>query len=353
MIRACHWSASALAALCLSLATVTPALSVDEGLFEGYPGFDRLHEAVRQSLSAGLGEQNNLDLESSVGDSTWVLSRLWQLGPASHGFMTSGNLLESDVDSDAAGNVYILSQEAMKVFVVSESGELIDSIGRAGQGPGEFANPGLLDVSGGVLHVFDRTGRVERWRLPSMELLPRLALREHLNVSGRFRGTVNGFLASEAVWNGSQDGGDRWERYLVDWNQGEYRRIADGPVSVYTPFEAPACIAGVVMPRILQPVLVWDSHGDLMVIASYSDYAADVLRDGEPVGRIARNTVPRLVTRAMLQREVEDLEWGPPGNPCIIPADQVIEARGHADTLAPVADVLISPSEEIWVVQVR
>ena len=141
--------------------TVTPAIVVNEKMFEGYPGFDRLHEAVRQSLLAENDDQGSTGSDSQgVDPSRWRFTKLWQVGAATHDFMTSDNLEDADVDVDAEGNVYILSQEAMRVFVASESGELIDSIGRQGSGPGEFSNPGALDVADGILHVYDRDGGV-------------------------------------------------------------------------------------------------------------------------------------------------------------------------------------------------
>lgn len=291
--------------------------------------------------------------EAQGARSVWHFTKLWQLSATTHEFMTSENLKEADVASDGDGNVYVLSHEAVKVFVVSESGELIDSIGRRGSGPGELSNPGAIDVAEGVLHVFDHTGGVRRWRISDLELLPRLAMGEYFSLSGRFRGMGSRFLASEAVWNGSEGGGDRWERYLAEWNRGGKERIAAGPRSVYTPFESPACIAGVVMPRIFEASLVWDYADGLLVIASDTEYRAELLRDRQSVGQIRRDAMPRRVTRAMLRREVGDLRWGPPGNPCVIAAEQVIDGRGYAEFLAPIADVLISPNEEVWVLRGR
>ena len=248
-------------------------------------------------------------------------------------------MAEYDVATDAEGNTYILSEEAMTVFVVSASGELLDSIGRRGAGPGEFSNPAALDVADQILHVYDRAGRVSRWRLPGHELLPIYQIGDYLAMSGRFRGTADGFVASEGVWNGSQNGGDKWEWYVARWNERGKTRVASGPVSTYTPFESPPCIAGVVMPPIFRPKLVWDLEDEVMVVASHSDYTVKILRDSQVVGKLTGNTPPRRVTGAMLRREIGDLAWGPPGRQCVIPAEQVIEGRGYAEFLAPIGNL--------------
>ncbi|MYG80486.1 MAG: hypothetical protein F4187_01340, partial [Gemmatimonadetes bacterium] len=51
-----------------------------------------------------------------------------------------------DVAFDGAGNLYLLDIDALTVVVVDREGSFVRTIGRAGDGPGEFASPKWLAV---------------------------------------------------------------------------------------------------------------------------------------------------------------------------------------------------------------
>lgn len=54
-----------------------------------------------------------------------------------------------DADVDSAGRIFILDSQHKQLFVYNQSGEFIQSIGRPGAGPGEFARPRELHIDGG------------------------------------------------------------------------------------------------------------------------------------------------------------------------------------------------------------
>jgi sugar lactone lactonase YvrE len=61
-----------------------------------------------------------------------------------------------DIAFDAAGNIYILDSGNCRIQKFSPEGKFLASIGRKGQGPGEFANPTSLDVdSKGFVYAVD------------------------------------------------------------------------------------------------------------------------------------------------------------------------------------------------------
>jgi sugar lactone lactonase YvrE len=61
-----------------------------------------------------------------------------------------------DIALDAAGNIYILDSGNCRIQKFSPEGKFLMSIGRTGQGPGEFANPTSIDVdSKGFVYVVD------------------------------------------------------------------------------------------------------------------------------------------------------------------------------------------------------
>jgi len=62
----------------------------------------------------------------------------------------------SDIAMDSAGNIYILDSGNQRIQKFSPEGKYLSTIGRKGQGPGEFASPSSLDIdSKGYLYVLD------------------------------------------------------------------------------------------------------------------------------------------------------------------------------------------------------
>ena len=82
------------------------------------------------------------------------------------------------VDIDEKGNIYILDMEARRVQKFDKDGKFILSVGRKGQGPGEFENSYfflvdekenifILDYSNRKLNLFDNSGKfVQAIKLP-------------------------------------------------------------------------------------------------------------------------------------------------------------------------------------------
>jgi hypothetical protein len=61
-----------------------------------------------------------------------------------------------DMAADDAGNIYILDTGNRRIQVFGPDGRYVRTIGRKGQGPGEFMSPGSIDIDGeGRLYVLD------------------------------------------------------------------------------------------------------------------------------------------------------------------------------------------------------
>jgi len=65
------------------------------------------------------------------------------------------------IDVDAQGRIYVLDEQASTVRVFDASGELLQTMGRPGAGPGELSGTprGLLVDANGVVHVADPRNR--------------------------------------------------------------------------------------------------------------------------------------------------------------------------------------------------
>ena len=70
--------------------------------------------------------------------------------------------LEIDVVLDGANRIFVLDRRNHAVKMFGLDGSYLGSIGRAGQGPGEFRDPGALEImSDGRLVVSDRGNRIK------------------------------------------------------------------------------------------------------------------------------------------------------------------------------------------------
>ncbi len=78
--------------------------------------------------------------EPMNGTVEYELRELWRLeSETADGEVVFG--VVEDVAEDPEGNVYILDSQLKTVHVVSPEGQYLRSIGREGEGPGEFSNP--------------------------------------------------------------------------------------------------------------------------------------------------------------------------------------------------------------------
>ena len=75
---------------------------------------------------------------------------------------------------DAAGNLYVLDEEASRVVVIDAGGALVRTVGREGEGPGEFQSPaaimvwrdgrfGVVDMGHVAYQLFGPDGELDRF----------------------------------------------------------------------------------------------------------------------------------------------------------------------------------------------
>lgn len=65
-----------------------------------------------------------------------------------------------DIDCDNAGNIYVVDADNFRIQVFDQSGRYIRTVGRRGQGPGEFQGPRsiCLDEAAGRIAIIERGG---------------------------------------------------------------------------------------------------------------------------------------------------------------------------------------------------
>lgn len=71
--------------------------------------------------------------------------------------------LPASIDTDAAGNVWITDRTLHQVLIVSPQGEVLQTIGRPGGGPGELRGPRGVAIRGGHAYVLDNAHGVQRF----------------------------------------------------------------------------------------------------------------------------------------------------------------------------------------------
>ena len=87
---------------------------------------------------------------------TLALNELWRIGgeEESEDYLIG---VISGVATDQAGQIYLLDAQLNEVMVLSPEGEYLRSIGREGEGPGEFSRPqDIFRTSDGLIAVVQR-----------------------------------------------------------------------------------------------------------------------------------------------------------------------------------------------------
>lgn len=121
-------------------------------------------------------------------------------------------VLSPRVAVDAGGNIYVLDGSAARVQAFDPRGEYRFTIGREGQGPGEFGRPQLLTVAGDQVVVFDsRNNRFSRFDVDGSHVEDQVS--ESLAAYVSLAGNPDGSLLASRLQRGS--GADEERRLEV------------------------------------------------------------------------------------------------------------------------------------------
>jgi 6-bladed beta-propeller len=260
-----------------------------------------------------------------------------------------------DASLGAHGEIYALDGRAATVLSFDRRGRLLGTIGRAGRGPGEFADPFSIDVVDNRVWILDSTNRRASAFSPDGALLDELAMRTPFVV-----GEVNRFADGSWVLRRQplydQALGlhrDTVDYYLLDSQMGSPQRIARVPGALggaYTVADG-SVRHGLAA---FTPEALSDIHGRCLYITSTDRPEVRVYTaDNEAVGvfPFTGSRAPRSVTAAHKRAFVEWIASNPP--PGVAEPDEatkraMLKVRRFAAELPTTMSIIVDPSGFVW-----
>ncbi|HEU5207981.1 MAG TPA: 6-bladed beta-propeller [Longimicrobiales bacterium] len=289
----------------------------------------------------------NVTAPSADRQLPWHFEQLWRLGPADDDRLTLVDLARHLIAADSAGRIFILDEAARHVLVISTGGEVIATIGRQGEGPGELKEPIALTTTEAAVSVYDFGKQaLVRWSHTG-DVLP------ELRIPNSFWGPLIREIGNDTVLFTALARADAStsEQSLVAWSHSGQRQLAAMTRQPDRSAEFPSCgVSGPPIAPLFAPELVWDAAGSRVAVNTSPEYRVDVFETGEHVLSIRRDMPPRRVTRALALAEVADGMPIPIAD-CTVPAHEVVQGRGNADVLPSVRDVVLAPHGELWVLR--
>lgn len=264
----------------------------------------------------------------------WDFPEVWRAGgldaPLWAQFTRPG-----EVAFDGSGNLYVVDGEARHIVKVGPDGSLVTTIGRAGEGPGEFGlivdvivwPDGSFIVNDGLrngFQLFSADGgfeRVVRWRPATGQLdLPSNMLRTMRPgprpgtlyaqgsdaVMGRMLGALAELIGGEPEEEAADDrmieeldlAGDvvTGETVLEAWRPPR----PESPNAEIELGNLASMMSAVTEAPIFEPELVWDVlPGGAIAYADSSTYTIRIVRDGALLNTLTRPITPQPVTPAL------------------------------------------------------
>lgn len=246
------------------------------------------------------------------------------------------------VADPASGRVFAADAAGARVVAFEADGTFAFTIGRSGNGPGEFRSPTALALDEpGTLAVWDAgRGVISRWAADGELLGEHQAPLDYWGPGFAFRG--GDVLAVTQSTSES-----RRRQSLVEWTgEGEPREIfavARDLVQVELPgMNMPA-------PRIFGPDLIWTAAGDTVLVLNGPEYRIDAHADGRPVASVRRDIPPIVVTGELAAARVEAGPYTGFMRQTGITADQIVAAVGYEELASPIEWLATNPAGDLWV----
>ena len=240
------------------------------------------------------------------------------------------------------GTIFVVDATSERVVVFDANGRFTRTIGRAGEGPGEFRSPAALALDeNGAVAVWDAgRGVISLWS-PEGELLEeRGAPLSYWGPGFAMRG--DGVVAVTQSTSGNQQ-----RQSLVQSSEADMRTELFAVTRELVQMELPRM--RMPAPRIFAPDLIWTTAGDTILVLNGPEYRVDAYVEGNLVGSIRRDVPPIEVTRELATARVGSGQYRGFMRRTGITAEQMVAAVGYEELASPIEWIATNVSGDLWV----
>lgn len=241
------------------------------------------------------------------------------------------------------GRIHVVDYSSQRVAVFERDGSYSGTLGRAGEGPGEFRNPvaAALDPSGAIAIWDAGRGIISRWSGEG-----RLLGEERPDLAYWGPGFALGVNRLVAVTS-STTGSIRTQRLVVRTSE-DTTVVHEIPVTLT---EARFPCGAMLSEKVFAPWLVWTARADTTHVVDAPAYRIDEYADGSLIASVRRDTPPIAATSEMAAASVESGPGPYRGfmRRCPATAAEIATAVGHEEVVSPLQNIAIDPSGRLWV----
>jgi sugar lactone lactonase YvrE len=242
----------------------------------------------------------------------------------------------------ASGRIFVADGAGARVVAFESDGAYAFTVGRQGEGPGEFRSPTAIALDEpSTVAVWDTSrGVISRWSADGE------FVGEHqapLNYWGPGFASRGDHLL--AVTQTTSE--NRRRQSLVEWTgEGEPRELF-AVAGELVQME----LAGmnVPAPRIFAPDLIWTTAGDTVLVLNGPEYRIDAHAEGRPVASIRRDIPPIVVTAELAAVRVQAGPYTGFMRSTGTTAGQIVAAVGYEKLASPIEWLATNPSGDLWV----
>lgn len=246
------------------------------------------------------------------------------------------------VANPETGTIFVADVTSERVVVFDAKGTFARTIGRAGEGPGEFRSPTALALAAdGVLAVWDAgRGVISRWSAEGELLDERRAPLSYWGPGFAIRG--DGVVAVTQSTTG-----DQRRQSLVESRGANQSRELFAVTRELVQMDLPGM--SMPAPRIFAPDLIWTTAGDTILVLNGPEYRIDAYAQGRPVASIRRDMDPIIVTEQLAAARVGSGPYRAFMQRSGITPDQMVAAVGYEELASPIEWIATDPSGDLWV----
>lgn len=248
---------------------------------------------------------------------------------------------------DGRGDVVVLDRSAYRAVKFSSDGEFLFSVGREGEGPGEFKRPlavaatadGGFAVLGGRRRLYVHFGETG-------ELIDEAPAR---SLYSNFH-----FIDGALVSQGLEYTADGNREFLLLSTESDTTTVAATELTETVAYRLEGCgpMPGMAAPVIFAPELEWDANWTSVAVNDEPGYVVNILNATADVVRSVRRDIP--VQNATTELALQWAQKNPTrvtssAGECVYDARDVVDKRGFASFVPAIGEVALAPDGSVWV----